>query len=77
MRIKSRDGHLSNEQSLKLLQQLNQNGLLKHIVLGHLSEENNDRKIVEKLFNQYKTEENHKFKITIANQSEPTEIFDV
>jgi len=77
MRIKSRDGHLSNEQSVELLKQLKQNGSLKHIVLAHLSEENNDRNIVENLFSQYKSEENHNFKITIAKQKEPTEILEL
>ncbi len=39
-RIKSRDGHLSNEDSKNLLSEL-KHDRLKHVVLGHLSEINN------------------------------------
>ena len=39
-RIKSRIGHLSNEDSKKLLKELKHNNL-KYIILGHLSETNN------------------------------------
>jgi phosphoribosyl 1,2-cyclic phosphodiesterase len=39
-RIKSRTGHLSNEESKILLQELSHHNL-KHVILGHLSETNN------------------------------------
>lgn len=39
-RIRSRHGHLSNEQSKRLLQQL-QHRHLEHVILAHLSETNN------------------------------------
>ncbi len=74
MRIKSRDGHLSNGQSLELLTNLNQNGNMRHLILGHLSEENNHRDLVEKVFTQFKLENGHSFKIAIASQTTPTDI---
>ncbi len=74
MRIKSRDGHLSNEESLELFQQLNQNGTMKHLILAHLSEENNHRDLVIKLFEDFRVKNAHKFKISIAEQSKPTAI---
>ena len=75
MRIKSRDGHLSNDESLELFQQLNQNGTLKHLVLAHLSEENNNRQLVKDLFFKFRQDRKHTYKITIADQHIPTEIF--
>ena len=39
-RVKSRVGHLSNEESKNLLSEVKHNGLL-HVVLAHLSEQNN------------------------------------
>ena len=39
-RIKSRTGHLSNEQSKALLQEIQHDGL-EHVILSHLSETNN------------------------------------
>ncbi|MBN2282061.1 MAG: MBL fold metallo-hydrolase [Candidatus Marinimicrobia bacterium] len=77
MRIKSRDGHLSNDQSLELLTKINQNGHLRHLVLGHLSEENNHPDLVRNIFQRYKTENNHNFQITIAKQTEPTNIIEL
>ncbi len=46
-RIKSRSGHLSNEDARNLIVDIKQNSL-SHIILGHLSEENNSP---EKAFN--------------------------
>jgi len=39
-RIKSRTGHLSNEESKNLLKEV-QHELLKHVILAHMSEINN------------------------------------
>ncbi len=77
MRIKSRDGHLSNEQSLELFSQLNQNGNLKHLILGHLSGENNSHKLVNTIFNEYKQNLNLNYTITIAQQEISTDIFEI
>jgi phosphoribosyl 1,2-cyclic phosphodiesterase len=75
MRIKSRDGHLSNDESLQLFRNISACSRLKHLVLGHLSAENNTHEIVTTLFNQYKTESKHSYSITIARQEDPTIIF--
>jgi len=45
-RIKSRHGHLSNEDSLQLLHELAHDGL-EALVMAHLSEVNNHRNHVE------------------------------
>lgn len=77
MRIKSRDGHLSNAQSLELFQQINKSQNLKHLILGHLSAENNSHEIVNSIFHQYKKTSNHTYSITIAKQEMPTDIFEL
>lgn len=46
-RIKSRSGHLSNEDSRNLLQELIHDGLT-HVILSHLSEENNTPRLALK-----------------------------
>ena len=40
-RIRSHHGHLSNHQAHQLLARAARPGVLKHVILGHLSEENN------------------------------------
>ena len=77
MRIKSRDGHLSNSESLELFKQIDNNTKLKHLILGHLSVENNCQDIVSNIFKKFKTESNHDYSLTIAKQDTPTEIFEL
>lgn len=74
-RIRSRVGHLSNEQSLELFQQLNTNGRLKHLILGHLSEINNQPQIVEEVFCQHPA--CRQLQVTIASQATPTPIIEL
>lgn len=49
-RIKSRVGHLSNEQALGVYKQLSLDGRLKYLILAHLSEQNNTPELVLKKF---------------------------
>jgi len=68
-RIKSRVGHLSNEQAKALFEQLSLNGKLRHLILGHLSEKNNDPKIVKKLFQKTAQKIASKVQLSIALQN--------
>ncbi len=70
-RIKSRVGHLSNKQSLNLFNRISHNGRLKYLILGHLSETNNDAQIVRELFEKTKAENSISYKIEIASQNSP------
>jgi len=76
-RIKSRVGHLSNEQSLSFLQRLSTNGHLKYLILGHLSEINNHPSIVRELFEKNTVTIQHSFQIDIANQYRPTPVLEL
>ncbi len=76
-RIKSRVGHLSNEQSLDLFNRISHNGRLKYLVLGHLSEINNDAQIVRELFENTKTENTISYKIEIASQNSPGAVINI
>jgi len=70
-RIKSRVGHLSNDQSLDLLSRLSHQTALRHLVLGHLSESNNDPEIVRCQFESARQRQDWSFQIEIASQSTP------
>lgn len=51
-RVASEQGHLSNGQTLDLLQQIEHAGL--HLVLGHISLENNDMDLLQRLFEPFR-----------------------
>lgn len=51
-RIKSDQGHLSNHQSLELFMQ-HRPEFMSHVLLSHLSQDNNNPQLVEKLFRQH------------------------
>ncbi|MDD5766551.1 MAG: MBL fold metallo-hydrolase [Candidatus Marinimicrobia bacterium] len=72
-RIKGRDGHLSNEQSLDLFKKIKMNGRFRHLILGHLSEINNDPAKVLELFESGIVPKlrDRKISIEIANQHQP------
>jgi len=70
-RIKGRDGHLSNEQSLDLFKRIKMNGRFRHLILGHLSEINNDPAKVLELFENGIVHSDRKISIEIANQHQP------
>jgi phosphoribosyl 1,2-cyclic phosphodiesterase len=70
-RIQSRCGHLSNQQSKHLLQELHHRHL-QHVILAHLSETNNDpQKVLAEISSAFS---HHKPRLTIANQHHSSEI---
>ena len=73
-RIKSRVGHLSNDQALSLFEQIPKNGKLKHLVLGHLSENNNDPQVVRESFEEQRDNYSTSYQIEIASQYKPGNI---
>lgn len=75
-RVKSREGHLSNEQAVAVISQVIHPGL-KNIVLAHLSEKNNTPGKAKNLMESYLKEIKFKLNLLVANQYEPTEIIDV
>ncbi|MCD6205336.1 MAG: MBL fold metallo-hydrolase [Candidatus Marinimicrobia bacterium] len=70
-RIKSRDGHLSNKQASALFRQLNLNGRLKHLILAHLSEQNNTPDLVLKQFALSVEKREPPPQLYVATQHEP------
>lgn len=71
-RIQSRRGHLSNQQSKHLLQEL-QHRNLQHVILAHLSETNNNpRKALEEVTRVFS---HPKPRLTVASQHHSSEIF--
>jgi len=70
-RIKSRMGHLSNTQSLQLLNRLTSNDKMLHLILGHLSEENNLPDIVNGLFTENARKRATRYRIELAFQHKP------
>jgi phosphoribosyl 1,2-cyclic phosphodiesterase len=70
-RIKSRVGHLSNVQAITLFRELALDGRLRHLVLGHLSEQNNTPEIVGRLFQEAVRQITPAIQLNIANQHVP------
>ena len=71
-RIRSGQGHLSNKEALDLFI-THRSPNLSHLLLSHLSKENNSPEIVESLFKQYA----NSITITIAHRYQATEIFTI
>ena len=71
-RIRSGDGHLSNSCSLAALL-ASKTSRLKHLILGHLSGENNTTAIVEQTFSPHCQD----VKLSIANRVENTALFEL
>ncbi|MGD9237372.1 MAG: MBL fold metallo-hydrolase [Desulfobacterales bacterium] len=70
-RIQSRRGHLSNQQSKHLLQELHHRHL-QHVILAHLSETNNDpQKVLTEISSAFS---NPKPRLTVASQHHSSEI---
>ena len=69
-RIRGGLGHLSNNQALQLFTQ-HRSPFLSHLLLAHLSRENNSPEIAETLFLQHAKN----IKITIASRYQSTEVF--
>jgi len=75
-RIKSKQGHLSNEQAVDVIKRIYHPGL-NSIILAHLSEENNLPAKAEKLMRQYLNEKDNNIELIIASQFESTKLIDI
>lgn len=71
-RISGRKGHLSNTQALELFVKYRPKQL-SHLILSHLSENNNNPELVYKLFQPHAGET----KIIVASRYEETELFTI
>ena len=70
-RIRGINGHLSNAQAFELF---SGNGThMSHLLLSHLSRDNNDPRLVVELFNQIKCNT----KITVASRDQESEIYHI
>lgn len=71
-RISGGMGHLSNKEALEIF--INHRPVfMSHLLLSHLSKNNNSPELVEKIFNQH----SGKVKITIASRDCETEVFQI
>jgi phosphoribosyl 1,2-cyclic phosphodiesterase len=71
-RIRGGHGHLSNKEALDLFIN-HRSPALSHILLSHLSKENNSPEIAEELFLQHAGN----VKVTVASRYQPTEVFNI
>jgi len=75
-RIKSRQGHLSNDQAVGVISQILHPGL-KNLVLAHLSEKNNLPDLAHKLMSDFLKEMKYKLNLLVSSQYEATELLDI
>lgn len=75
-RIKSITGHLSNLQAVGVVSQVVHHGL-KHLVLAHLSEINNDPRLAYETMNEYLCSIRSEVKLLVALQHTHTPLLDV
>jgi phosphoribosyl 1,2-cyclic phosphodiesterase len=71
-RISGRKGHLSNTQALELFNS-HRPAQLSHLILSHLSENNNRPELVDRIFKATAVST----KITVASRYEPTPVFTI
>ncbi len=71
-RIRGGMGHLSNEQALQLFLE-HRPSFMSHLLLSHLSKNNNDPKIVEELFSQHAGDT----KIIVASRYKETDVYHI
>jgi phosphoribosyl 1,2-cyclic phosphodiesterase len=71
-RIKSGSGHLSNAQALQLVLS-HKPSFMSHLLLSHLSKNNNSPKLVEELFGQHA----ENTKIIIASRNKETQVYHI
>lgn len=71
-RISGGHGHLSNDEALQIFLE-HKPTEMTHLILSHLSQNNNNPTLVQKLFEPY----NHLAKIIIASRHEETELFEI
>ncbi len=71
-RIRGGLGHLSNKQALDIFTN-HRPGFMSHLLLSHLSKDNNDPDLVQQLFETYATHT----KIIVASRYQATELYSV
>jgi phosphoribosyl 1,2-cyclic phosphodiesterase len=71
-RIRGGEGHLSNRQALELFKN-HRPAFMSHLLLSHLSQENNKPEIVTSLFDTFPTET----RIVIASRHRESELFEI
>jgi phosphoribosyl 1,2-cyclic phosphodiesterase len=71
-RIRGGQGHLSKYEALDLFIR-HRSPNLSHLLLSHLSKENNSPEIAEALFREYAGD----IKITVASRHQPTAVFSI
>jgi phosphoribosyl 1,2-cyclic phosphodiesterase len=71
-RIRGEKGHLSNMQALELFT-VHKPAFMSHLLLSHLSKDNNSPKIVHELFTQH-AEETH---IVVASRDKESEVYNI
>ena len=75
-RVRSRQGHLSNEQATGVISQVIHPGL-KNLILAHLSEQNNKPELAKKIMGDFLKEINCKLDLFISLQNKATKIFNI
>lgn len=75
-RVRSRDGHLSNEQGAQLLAELHHQQL-QQVLLAHLSETNNSPELARQAAARVLSELDSSAKLSVAQQSQPSEVFEI
>ncbi|MDO9577427.1 MAG: MBL fold metallo-hydrolase [Candidatus Cloacimonadales bacterium] len=75
-RIKSRQGHLSNEQAVGVITQVLHPGL-KNLILAHLSEKNNLPDLAYKIMSDFLKEVKYELNLLVSSQYEATGLIDV
>ncbi len=75
-RVRSRHGHLSNVDAVKVVDEIMHEGL-KNLILAHLSETNNTPEIAFENMNRFLTNNQYDVKLLVADQYEPTILVDI
>jgi phosphoribosyl 1,2-cyclic phosphodiesterase len=75
-RVRSRHGHLSNEQAAEILKDLVHKGT-KRVVLAHLSETNNTPQLARQAAHEVLSRLPYSPSLSVAGQWEPTEVFEL
>lgn len=71
-RIRGGNGHLSNAQALEIFK-THRPAFMTHLLLAHLSKDNNDPRLVQELFDQHREDTS----IVVASRYEETPVFHI
>jgi phosphoribosyl 1,2-cyclic phosphodiesterase len=75
-RVKSREGHLSNNQAVSIVSRII-HPELKNIILAHLSEKNNTPQLAYDTMQNFLESINFELNLIVSSQNEATELIDV